>query len=109
MLSALAWLSRGGDEAFAAVSGRRAMLALSGIAVSGARQISAPVFAAEDTKPRGAGEISATEEACLSQCVYECSGGARGKGNEFKDRKQCIGVCRDKCLPKEEEEELVLS
>ena len=45
-------------------------------------------------------------ELCLSTCVYECSGGARGKGEEFKDRKKCIKGCRDKCTPKEAEEEV---
>eukprot|EP00931_Biecheleriopsis_adriatica_P005276 TRINITY_DN106800_c0_g1_i1.p2 TRINITY_DN106800_c0_g1~~TRINITY_DN106800_c0_g1_i1.p2 ORF type:complete len:121 (+),score=21.94 TRINITY_DN106800_c0_g1_i1:54-416(+) len=51
-------------------------------------------------------EINAEQEACLSECVYKCSGGARGKGEEFKGRARCISVCKDECLPKAKEEEL---
>uniref|UniRef100_A0A7S0FY30 Uncharacterized protein n=1 Tax=Pyrodinium bahamense TaxID=73915 RepID=A0A7S0FY30_9DINO len=57
----------------------------------------------------GALAMTADEEACLSKCVYSCSGGARGKGEEYKERSICIAKCKDECLPKEEEEELVLS
>ncbi|CAK0881250.1 unnamed protein product [Prorocentrum cordatum] len=48
------------------------------------------------------------QEACLSECVYKCSGGARGKGGEYKDRSRCLKDCRDECLPPDDEDELVL-
>mmetsp|Transcript_94077 Transcript_94077/g.302734 ORF Transcript_94077/g.302734 Transcript_94077/m.302734 type:complete len:108 (+) Transcript_94077:1-324(+) len=54
-------------------------------------------------------ELTGVEEACLSDCVYKCSGGAKGKGSEFTARKGCTMMCRDKCLPVPEDEELVLN
>merc|ERR1712032_210716 len=53
--------------------------------------------------------MSADEEACLSKCVYQCSGGARGKGADFVDRAVCVPKCKDECLPPEKEEELILN
>eukprot|EP00434_Breviolum_minutum_P041170 symbB.v1.2.036621.t1/scaffold5211.1/size29781/4 len=83
-----------------AVCGRRAAVASFSSALVGA-SLPAAVL--------GRPELSQDQENCLSECVYKCSGGARGKGAEFKDRSNCIAQCKDECLPKEEEGELVLN
>eukprot|EP00929_Paragymnodinium_shiwhaense_P038347 TRINITY_DN2026_c0_g1_i1.p2 TRINITY_DN2026_c0_g1~~TRINITY_DN2026_c0_g1_i1.p2 ORF type:complete len:135 (+),score=31.87 TRINITY_DN2026_c0_g1_i1:67-471(+) len=56
-----------------------------------------------------AAEVTPDEEVCLSECVYKCTGGARGKGSEYVPRKDCILECREKCLPKAEEESVEIS
>mmetsp|Transcript_49494 Transcript_49494/g.111325 ORF Transcript_49494/g.111325 Transcript_49494/m.111325 type:complete len:131 (-) Transcript_49494:244-636(-) len=97
----LVFPTHGSSPAFVAAPapGRRAALFLfggGGVAAGGA--LVPPAFA-----------MSSQEEACLSKCVYGCSGGARGKGEEFKARGECVAQCKDECLPKEEEEVMVLS
>ncbi|CAE8639577.1 unnamed protein product, partial [Polarella glacialis] len=83
-----------------AATGRRAAVLLAGGWMATAGQMSS-AFAKE--------EISADQEACLSECVYKCAGGAQGKGGAYQNRKDCINICKDKCLPKAVEEDMVLS
>eukprot|EP00930_Biecheleria_cincta_P092598 TRINITY_DN82580_c0_g1_i1.p1 TRINITY_DN82580_c0_g1~~TRINITY_DN82580_c0_g1_i1.p1 ORF type:complete len:122 (+),score=18.79 TRINITY_DN82580_c0_g1_i1:82-447(+) len=55
-------------------------------------------------------EITGDQELCLSDCVYQCSGGARGKGDEtVPNRKECLSDCKDKCLGKVDDGELILN
>ncbi|CAJ1330398.1 unnamed protein product [Effrenium voratum] len=81
------------------ICSRRAAVATVGSALAGA----GPSIAL--ARP----ELNQDQENCLSDCVYKCSGGARGKGAEYKDRVDCIAECKDKCLGKEEEGELILN
>jgi len=54
-------------------------------------------------------ETTVEEEACLSSCVYECLGGAKGKSDQFKDRSICIRECKEKCLPAQESGDLTVT
>mmetsp|Transcript_27442 Transcript_27442/g.64082 ORF Transcript_27442/g.64082 Transcript_27442/m.64082 type:complete len:127 (+) Transcript_27442:88-468(+) len=82
------------QEAFLAPAGaqasRRSAVMIGAAGLLAAEANTSPAFA-EKTKA----EI---QEQCLSQCVYQCTGGARGKGSEYKNRRVCIEECKDECL-----------
>lgn len=86
-------------RAFAVATSRRSLVVTAGSILASTRPLAA--LAREELTP--------DQETCLSECVYKCSGGARGKGADFKDRSMCIAECKDKCLPKQDEGELVLN
>eukprot|EP00521_Asterionellopsis_glacialis_P000348 CAMPEP_0195255936 /NCGR_PEP_ID=MMETSP0706-20130129/5943_1 /TAXON_ID=33640 /ORGANISM="Asterionellopsis glacialis, Strain CCMP134" /LENGTH=132 /DNA_ID=CAMNT_0040308895 /DNA_START=25 /DNA_END=423 /DNA_ORIENTATION=+ len=39
-------------------------------------------------------------EACVSKCLYECT---KPKGDEQKDRKECIPICKKQCATTKEQ------
>jgi hypothetical protein len=57
--------------------------------------IAAPAAYAKDVDPAVKGTRKDPDfEACLSQCVYECT---KPKGEEQKSRAQCLGECKKTC------------
>mmetsp|Transcript_27492 Transcript_27492/g.63572 ORF Transcript_27492/g.63572 Transcript_27492/m.63572 type:complete len:124 (-) Transcript_27492:160-531(-) len=72
------------------VPSRRSVLLMGTGGFVAAEAVATPAFA-EKTKAE-------VQEQCLSNCVYKCTGGARGKGSEYKNRRVCIEECKDECL-----------
>ncbi len=50
-------------------------------------------WAKEDIALKGTKKEPAFE-ACLSQCMYDCT---KPKGNELKSRKECLPECKQQC------------